>query len=352
MGETLHCYGYSNSRILWKPYLGGGIEYRYPSEAWQTITAQNRGELTYTTQENNLNCTFPYRVKFKVVNSPLFQFISNTGRCSYWDVDHSIASQENSNPGAGLASYYVWGPIYGWQVADTGNAYRNCSNDLFSHVNLRGKLLNGARKIQILCHGFAPSPGGSSPPRLSTPTWVTWFNGYRSVSLQYFLNGLNSVWFEVPSAYFCPTTCTFKVFEDGIEIFTRTETVCPEVKQVECKTDPDAINQGIGISKQGNQLVLVTDQEYSVNPQGYVVTTPLADNQLNVYKVTPKGDIDSNNSYELIEQIASECQDKRPEYQVNCLGKETCPPNTCEVDCGNHICCYDKNGYPVKTIQK
>jgi hypothetical protein len=39
-------------------------------------------------------------------------------------------------------------------------------------------------------------------------------------------------------------------------------------------------------------------------------------------------------------------------YNLRHAYKETCPPNTCEVDCGNHICCYDKNGYPVKTIQK
>jgi hypothetical protein len=40
-----------------------------------------------------------------------------------------------------------------------------------------------------------------------------------------------------------------------------------------------------------------------------------------------------------------------PDVIIECSETE-CPPNTCKVDCGNHICCYDKNGYPVKTIQK
>lgn len=33
-------------------------------------------------------------------------------------------------------------------------------------------------------------------------------------------------------------------------------------------------------------------------------------------------------------------------------GCEECPPGTCEVQCGNFICCYDKNGKAVKTISK
>ena len=32
--------------------------------------------------------------------------------------------------------------------------------------------------------------------------------------------------------------------------------------------------------------------------------------------------------------------------------EKECPPGTCKVDCGNHYCCYDLNGYPVKTILK
>lgn len=29
-----------------------------------------------------------------------------------------------------------------------------------------------------------------------------------------------------------------------------------------------------------------------------------------------------------------------------------CPPGTCEVDCGNHICCYDSYGIPVDGFTK
>ena len=32
--------------------------------------------------------------------------------------------------------------------------------------------------------------------------------------------------------------------------------------------------------------------------------------------------------------------------------EKVCPPGTCKVDCGNHYCCYDLQGNPVKTISK
>lgn len=32
--------------------------------------------------------------------------------------------------------------------------------------------------------------------------------------------------------------------------------------------------------------------------------------------------------------------------------REECPPGTCEVECGNYICCYDKNGKSIKRFLK
>ncbi len=40
-----------------------------------------------------------------------------------------------------------------------------------------------------------------------------------------------------------------------------------------------------------------------------------------------------------------------PNITYLCQGNE-CPPNTCAVDCGNHICCYDNRGIAVQTIAK
>jgi hypothetical protein len=319
MGETLHCYGYSNSRILWKPYLGARLEYRYPSEAWQTITPQNGGELTYTTEIEKGKCNTYYRL-FGSYYSKHSPSACNVTR--YWAID--ILGPINTIDGFSGSQGY-WQVLY--NGTSTQGGFRHISNANFAARDLSNNALGAVVATSNICIDITGNVAFGTTPIV--------FLDMRRKDSQPDNCG----------------NCVFRVFEDGIEVFSRTESTCPEVDTQGCELF-DGDSEGIAISKQGNQLVLVTDQEYSVNPQGYVVTTPLADNQLNVYKVTPKGDIDSNNSYELIEQIASECQDKRPEYQVNCLGKETCPPNTCEVDCGNHICCYDKNGYPVKTIQK
>ncbi len=40
-----------------------------------------------------------------------------------------------------------------------------------------------------------------------------------------------------------------------------------------------------------------------------------------------------------------------PQVGVIC-DKERCPDNTCAVDCGDHICCYDNRGIAVKSIAK
>ena len=39
-----------------------------------------------------------------------------------------------------------------------------------------------------------------------------------------------------------------------------------------------------------------------------------------------------------------------PEISLTCIG--ICPPNTCEVDCGNHICCYGSDGIAVSSFLK
>lgn len=41
-----------------------------------------------------------------------------------------------------------------------------------------------------------------------------------------------------------------------------------------------------------------------------------------------------------------------PRVCWDCEGDEKCPPGTCEVRCGNHICCYNSQGISVKRINK
>ena len=54
---------------------------------------------------------------------------------------------------------------------------------------------------------------------------------------------------------------------------------------------------------------------------------------------------DANNS-----EIFSRTEPERP-IQIF-RRQETCPPDTCPVDCGDHICCYGSNGIATYSYLK
>ncbi len=58
-------------------------------------------------------------------------------------------------------------------------------------------------------------------------------------------------------------------------------------------------------------------------------------------------------SWQFITQICSLPGEPPPEYRVICnCDEEKCPPGTCEVDCGNSICCDGSDGIAVKEIKR
>ncbi|MGK7949882.1 MAG: hypothetical protein AB4368_14130 [Xenococcaceae cyanobacterium] len=55
---------------------------------------------------------------------------------------------------------------------------------------------------------------------------------------------------------------------------------------------------------------------------------------------------------ELKYQICNENKNEPLKFYVTCgCESEICPPGTCKVDCGDHICCYDSNGIAVAEIR-
>ncbi len=56
---------------------------------------------------------------------------------------------------------------------------------------------------------------------------------------------------------------------------------------------------------------------------------------------------------ELKYQICNKNKNEPLKFYVTCgCEAEICPPGTCKVDCGDHICCYDSNGIAVAEIPK
>lgn len=54
----------------------------------------------------------------------------------------------------------------------------------------------------------------------------------------------------------------------------------------------------------------------------------------------------------LLYSFESEIGQLAPEHQIICGSKDECPEDTCQVDCGNHYCCYNANGISVFSYSK
>ncbi|MGK7951406.1 MAG: hypothetical protein AB4368_22130 [Xenococcaceae cyanobacterium] len=93
--------------------------------------------------------------------------------------------------------------------------------------------------------------------------------------------------------------------------------------------------------------------------------SPIPENSLNIYVtnnvsdliipfIAPTGFVEPAFPWEteLKYQIDNEDSNEPIEYYVTCGCEIECPPGTCKVDCGDHICCYDNNGIAVAEIPK
>lgn len=88
-------------------------------------------------------------------------------------------------------------------------------------------------------------------------------------------------------------------------------------------------------------------------------TIEIPRNCLNIYKTVTNpqsNDVVFPNLASNAEFIAQFCTDdpagtEPPEYYVVC-GCDKCPPGTCEIDCGDHICCYNSQGIAELVINK
>ncbi|WP_146132208.1 hypothetical protein [Pleurocapsa sp. CCALA 161] len=49
--------------------------------------------------------------------------------------------------------------------------------------------------------------------------------------------------------------------------------------------------------------------------------------------------------------VASDAGDLSPTVSYQCITQQ-CPPDTCEVDCGTHVCCYNSQGISVFNYNK
>ena len=313
MGETWHCPKYTNSHVSWKPYLEGQFRYRYPGQTnWTIINPIYGGNFTYTTYQ------------------PPPPYYGGQNQISY--KAHYGRANISGGTLVGWTDFYGNSPAGGiGPLTDVKLLVAGLQDADYEHWFFQGS--NRNRNYKITAKNYL----GQTITFLDTTVSGIKFYGFVVAST------------NQQDGTYPPTDCTFTVFEDGIQRTQLVNSTCPEVEIEPCYLSSNLY--GETITKSGNQLILITDREYFVDENGYVLFNYLPPNELYIYKVTPKASVDDNNVYEFINKMESPCPDKRPLYQVFCSG-EDCPDGTCKVECGSHYCCYNSEGISVKTIAK
>jgi hypothetical protein len=121
-----------------------------------------------------------------------------------------------------------------------------------------------------------------------------------------------------------PSTCIFKIYNANNQIiYTETRSVCPEAQ-----TMPSVYGSNKGsfnIDNDSGKVLKIVNSEAS----NIKSTTIQLNNGIIKKLSSPLGSA-------LYPQVCWDCEE----------GKK-CPPNTCEVDCGDRTCCYNSLGISV-----
>jgi hypothetical protein len=161
-----------------------------------------------------------------------------------------------------------------------------------------------------------------------------------------------------------PSQCEFKVFKNGQIVHQETRAICPEVEKLPCRLSD--LVKTIEIKKLPYlERVEVVPYQYSTYrlpgvPAPIVQADPIPSQCLNIYNnaiyvVPPSGQgiyPDAIPFDSFVAQICSASGCLPPEYQVicDCNNCESCPGDTCPIECDGRICCYNDYGVSIKEI--
>ncbi len=177
-------------------------------------------------------------------------------------------------------------------------------------------------------------------------------------SLKFIARGFTSLWITGISAVNAAqrvTACAFTVTKNGQTVYTETRAVCPEIEKLPCQAQP------------------IEKLEFQTSPLGYIATSNKSFSQdgqttvdipagcVDVYNVIPSvpigGTIRDGSSgvpiWSFKGQFCSSIGCPEPEIlhlDGLCDPCQSCPSNTCAVECNGQICCYGTDGKAVKTI--
>lgn len=299
-----------------RPYLPPRLEYQYPGESKQTIYSEG-GELTYTLKEIKGQCSGD---SYKVT------------------IDHLKNGADPSN--SVLYNYTLRSVLY-----------------------LRGKIYGLGAFIAYYSAGqpvYALYVATQQYPTGHYTSILIYFKGYSLDNLE----GIGKIIsIENTTRAIDCTTCTFTVtetFDDGTTTTRHQETrdICPTVQQFDCALSEV---QTIKAEAKPFEVFFISDgYEFGdglINSLRSLIDTSKIDaylrgNPINcflLWKLRRRYGV----IFDIIDvaQVCSAPGCPPPEMNYRCLSCcEKCPDNTCPIECGDHVCCYDDNGKSIKEI--
>lgn len=319
------------------------LRYKYPNEQWQSIKPQNCGILDYTTEEVLDYCpSIEYRLVYEQI------FANSTGI-----IGRSVATR---NFPAGLSQQ---GPFGGLTL-----------RFLFGGVPITTTDTDG-----LLWHWGFNRLGVPPNQNNRTRSYVAGIidnTGTNRGILTYTGNGIKLLGIEpqdpnnIPPE--CTSSCTFTVTEDDVIVHQETRDVCPEVILADCFDDFEDTQTVSTNLDPGDILFIIRGKSSQLNSYTNLLLSQMAfifgtffssdyliplfaQGQNNPEECILILRLDNFQDLFIVDQICSDCGCLPPEYEVAC-GSQQCPDGTCAVECGDHICCYNKEGIAVEIIPK
>ena len=344
------------------------IKYKYPDEDWQEIDGDDylldntpaNTELLFSQYfiefEATVNGRFPpletrpviYNhgdtirgtINASFANIILSSIVGDSSKTN-WDINFDFLQGSNSNAPERYEETTCFKRNINWQVRGNESNYRNAFRTLFSTAsnvgvtNLRNfTLVKDTSRNPLVCKTIKPK-------------------------------------------------CVFKVYKCEEIVHEETREVCPEVIKIPCQLDifgtanvsVDLEEDDLFILIEGKTGFLPPTVEALIALTGAIVNGDdfnlYLTQQINIQGITNPHEcllLLKVKKFQSVEIIGQFCSDGCPPpadyslepvfhcplpiYNVVCENLEQCPPDTCKIDCGDHICCYDENGINLKTIFK
>ncbi len=303
---NFHCIPSSCGTVTYREYLPPVVRWRYPGEEWQEIEGD----------------------------------------------DYAIETTSDELP---TDKYIFWRASV--LISRFGKTYRK-------EISVRQRGSSNSSSIPVgkpLFETASPSANSGGKDRLyidyDPPNPITWYHDFGRynypISWEFYdiciVNRADAISCENGTQPI--SNCKFTITNNSQIIHQETRDTCPEVEKLPCRLS-EKVNK-IKVEKisyyQGIEIVNFA--------RDTIFTVEIPQNCLNIYNtnlqlsIIPLPDIYPD--YNFVDQICSFPGCPPPKYEVicDCNDCESCPENTCAVECEGNICCYDKiTGKSIKSI--